>query len=337
MDIGEYLTGVEIRKRKNFILSALRMGVKVKIISADFRLLEFSWRGRKRVLLNDRPYFNSSPSTSFTKNKELTKILLERAGIRVPRGAYAGSASEALRLMHKLGIFFPIVIKPIDAAEGFCVTIGVGNESELRSTVKKMQASLRESKWNLSGLFMVEKLVKGNDFRILVLNGKIIACAQRVPAYIEGDGKTKIRDLIKKFNSARLFAYLLKIDTDIMKLLKEKSLTLNSILENRTRLQLRRNANISTGGRAIDKTGAVSKRFRDIALRSIGALGLNYGGIDIMTDDISSNNPRQPYFVIEINGAPDYDPHEKPLVSGKGVRVSELLVREFMGQKDIIK
>ena len=77
----------------------------------------------------------------------------------------------------------------------------------------------------------------------------------------------------------------------------------------------------------------MSERFKKIALKGTRALGLNYGGIDIMTNDISSNDQRQPYFIIEINGNPDYEPHDKPIVSGRGVDVAKILVKEFMGIK----
>lgn len=76
-----------------------------------------------------------------------------------------------------------------------------------------------------------------------------------------------------------------------------------------------------------------SKRFKNIALDSMHALGLDYGGIDIITEDIASNDRKQPYFIIEINGNPDYEPHGKPIVSGKGVDVAKILVKEFMGIK----
>jgi cyanophycin synthetase len=331
--IQEYLEGVKDKKRKNFILAALKMGVKIGVLSEDFRLLKLSWKGKKRILYKSKTYINKDPSAYFTKNKEITKILLQDAGINVPKGIFARNYADALRLMEKEGIFFPVVVKPLDAAEGFCVTVDIQNKKELAAAVKKIKHSKNKYRMQLSGFFMVEKLVSGNDYRILVLNNKVIACAERVPAYVTGDGKNNIRNLIKIFNKKRPPAYLLKTDTSVLMLLREKNLTLNSIMPKGQHLQLRKNANISTGGRAVDKTGKVSKRFVDIASKCTKALGLNYGGIDIMTDDITSNNPLHPYFIIEINGNPDYEPHEKPLVSGKGVHVAEILVKEFMGIK----
>lgn len=328
--LQKYLDKVRNKKRKSFLLAALKMGVKIDVLSGDFRLLRLSWRGKSKILFRSKAHFNKKPSTFFTHNKEITKILLQEAGISVPLGIFSRKFSGALHQMNKKKLSFPVVAKPIDASEGFCVTIGISNKKELASAINKIRRLKVRYPRPLSDLFMVEKLVPGNDYRILVLNKKIIACAQRVPAYIVGDGKTKIKDLIKNFNSKRLSLYQIIVDASLSLDLKQKNLNPNSIILKGQYLQLRKNANICTGGRAIDKTGQVSKRFEKISLKCMEALGLNYGGIDIMTDDISSNDSKQPYYIIEINADPDYEPHEKPIVEGKGVRVSEILVKEFM-------
>jgi len=331
--LQKYLNRVRNKKRKNFLLTALKMGVNIDVISADFRLLRLSWRGKSKVLFRSKAHFNKKPSTFFTHNKEITKILLQEAGISVPLGIFSRNFSGALRQMNRKKLPFPVVAKPIDASEGFCVTVGIRDKKELATAINEIMRLKVKYPRPLSDLFMVERLVSGNDFRILTLNKKIIACAQRVPAHIVGDGKTKIKDLIKNFNSKRVSLYQIKVDSSLSLELKKRNLNLNSIISRGQYLQLRKNANICTGGRAIDKTGQVSKRFEKIALKCMEALGLNYGGIDIMTDDISSNNPSQPYYIIEINADPDFEPHEKPIIEGKGVKVGEILVKEFMNQR----
>jgi cyanophycin synthetase len=330
MTAKEYLKKVKDKKRRKFLLTALKMGVKLEVVSSDFRLLKLSWRGRNKILHKSKPYFNLNPSPFLTQNKEITKILLQEYGINVPSGIYAKSYKEALRLMERSKMNFPVVVKPLDAAEGFCVTIGITSKKDLAAAIRMIRHSKDKYSLDLSGIFMIEKLVTGNDFRILVLNKKIIACAQRVPAQIRGDGKSKIYELIKKYNFKRPPSYLLRIDSDARKILRENNYSPSSVLPKGRILQLRKNANISSGGKAVDMTGRVSRRFKKISFACMKALGLNYAGIDIMTNDISSNDPRQPYSIIEVNGDPDYDPHGKPIAHGKGVDVAKILVEEFM-------
>jgi cyanophycin synthetase len=330
MGIKAYLKKVKSRRGKKFIQTALRMGVGIEVLSGDFNVLKLSWRGVTKLLYNEKIHFNLNPGPNIAKNKEATKLLLRENGINAPAGIYAGSYSEALRLMTRKKISFPVVVKPIDASDGIGVMVGIENKKELSEAISKMRLSLKKSKKKSSGLFVIEDVKVGRDYRILILNNRVIACAERVPAHIIGNGKSKVKALIENFNKARPPKYLLKIDADILKTLRKNNLTLSSILAKKQYLQLRRNANISTGGKAVEKTGDISKRFIKIARKCVRALGLNYAGIDLITDDISSNDTRKPYCVIEVNGYPEYEPHEKPIISGRGTNVTEILVNEFM-------
>ncbi|MFA5871784.1 MAG: hypothetical protein WC858_03585 [Parcubacteria group bacterium] len=333
MNIQDYLKKVKSRRGKKIIQTALKMGAKVQILSRDFNILKLSWRGKTKLLYNEQIHFNLNPGPKIAKNKEATKLLLRENDINAPAGVYAGSYSEALRLMQNKQINFPIVLKPIDASDGIGVLVGVENKKELSTAISRMRLSLKKSKKKSSGLFIIENVKSGRDYRILILNNQVIACAERMPAHVIGDGKSKIKELVSNFNKTRPPRYLLKIDADILKTLRRNRLTPGSILAKGQYLQLRRNANISSGGKSIDKTGNISKRFVKIAQRCVRALGLNYAGIDIMTDDISLDDPHKPYCIIEINGYPEYEPHEKPIVSGKGVKVAEILVKEFMRRR----
>jgi cyanophycin synthetase len=232
--------------------------------------------------------------------------------------------------MKKEKISFPVVIKPLDMAKGMGVSVNVKNEKQVSLAIKKIEKLQKKAPQKYSNFFMIEEMVSGNDYRILVLNNSVVACAQRIPATITGDNRTPIIDIIKSFNAQRPPAYQIKIDNEIKYFLKKHHLALGSILKKNQQLQLRENANISSGGRAIDLTKKISPRFKKIALQAFNALGLTYAGIDIITTDITANSSSQKYWIIEINGAPDYDIHEKPLIEGPGVDITNQLVDFFM-------
>jgi len=329
--LQKYLNSIKKTRQRFFIETALKMGIKVEIVSENFRILKFSDGKKSNLLYKEQFFFNKKPSIFFAKNKEITKILLGKEGLSVPSGIFAKNYGEAVRLIKKKGLNFPLVAKPIDAAKGLGVTLNITSFSELKKAISKIQRLTKKiTSMECSGEFIVETMKKGNDFRVLVLNNKVVGCIQRIPAYLIGDGKNNIERLIEIFNKTRPISYKIKIDKELLKKIAMLNLDLSSILKKNQRVQLRDNANISSGGKAIDKTPSISPRFTKIATRAANALGLNFAGIDVMTADIASNNLKQPYFIIEINGAPDYDIHEKPIVSGKGVKVTELLVKEFI-------
>lgn len=330
LSLKKYLTALPNNRAKSFLKKALSLGAKIEVLSEKFKILKITYQNKTKFLLKENLFLNKKPGTLFTKNKEITKILLRDAAIHIPFGIHAKSYAEALSLMKKSNLNYPVVVKPIDAAKGLGVTVGVTDDNELKKSIEKINACLKNSDMKCSGDFLVEKIAPGKDFRVLVVKNKVAACAERVPAYIIGDGKTALKQLVDKFNKKRPNNYSIVIDNELKKVLAEKRLTLETILKNKEKVVLRKNANISSGGRAFDRTKNISPRFKNIAIKASAVLGLNYSGVDIMTEDISSNNPSQEYFVIEINGAPDYDIHEKPVIIGKGVDVSKILFEEFM-------
>lgn len=333
MDLKNYLLTIQSDRKKKFIRTAIEMDIGIEILSEKFRLLKFVQGERMKYLFDDSFFFNRKPGTFFTKNKELTKILLRQNNIKTPTGIHAENLQQAIKLMKTKNILYPVVVKPLDAAKGIGVTVGVKNQIELEKAIQYAKKCIKQcSNMTCSGDFLVEKMKTGKDFRILVLNNKVIACTERVPAYIKGNGSKNIETLIRDFNKNRPRNYILKIDKELLNTLKRNDLNISSVLKSGQQVKLRENANISSGGRAIDKTSEISDHFINIALKSAKVLGLNYAGVDIMTNDITSNSSDQPYFVIEINGAPDYDIHEKPVVTGEGVNVTRILVEEFMKQ-----
>lgn len=309
--------------------TALKMGVKIRIVSAEHRILEWRWRGRRWLTMNGYHALNGLPETDLSANKEITKAVLEDAGVRVPRGIIATSVPEAEKRMKQQRISFPVVVKPIDGAKGCGVTVDVRSRAAMQRAVAEVRDYWQHHHLSRVKLFMVEEMIQGNDYRVLVLNGKAVACVHRIPAHVIGDGALTIGELFEQLNRTRPASYYLLVDDEVTGSLRLNGYTLDTVLDAGEYVQLRRHANVSAGGLSIDYSATISPRFMAIAQKSAAALGFYFTGIDIMVDDITSNNPRQPYAVIEVNGAPDYDIHEKPVVHGRGRNITRMIIEHM--------
>lgn len=257
-----------------------------------------------------------------TKNKNLTKRILDETGIKTPKGIVASSFNEAATLIKEDGLSYPLIVKPIDGSLATGVTWNICSKGELKKAVSALRRNKSFEKLNK---FLVEEMFIGDEFRVLVLNKKFISCVKKVPASVVGDGCSNIGKLIEFFNSKRMKGFEIKIDTIVRNTLKKNKLTLTSILPSGFILKLRNNLNMSDGGRCIDCTDEINKHFKDICEVAAKTLGLTYGGIDFMTKKITDKNSE--YVILEINPNPYYNMHEKPLVEGKGVDISSKILK----------
>ncbi|SFI61178.1 cyanophycin synthetase [Kaistella treverensis] len=242
-------------------------------------------------------------------NKYQTKNILDDAGIPVPHGSICTSIEDLEVICEELG--FPLVIKPAGANHGRGVSINIQDLFSARQAFDEAK-DFRSS-------VMVEKYVEGKDFRLLVINGKLVAAAQRQPAQVKGDGKSTIRELIDKVNADpnRGEGHLkvltkISVDADTEKLLNQKNYTLENVPAENETVVLKSTANLSTGGTAIDVTDRVHLENRFLAERTAAFLGLDICGIDIITPDIAVPLAENNGAVIEVNAAPGFRMHLAP-------------------------
>ena len=208
-------------------------------------------------------------------------------------------------------ISYPIVTKPVDGNHGKGATTNILNwEDALRG----MQAAKKFSRG-----VIVEKFIAGFDHRVLVINYKFICAAKRTPASVIGDGKSTIQQLIDKVNEDPRRGYghekvltSIKVDEFTEKILKEKNLSLNSVLKKDEELWLKPTANISTGGTATDVTDLVHPDNIFMCERIARIVGLDICGIDIMTPDLSQPISDIGGAVLEVNAAPGFRMHLAP-------------------------
>lgn len=316
-------------KMKTFIRRALALSVSVDILSEDPPMFRISRDGVSAIVFKGYLPLNTKNSVLIANDKRLTKILLDHDGLLTPKGCVAKTVEEAVYGADMLR--FPLVVKPVDGSCGIGITIGITDADAMKSAVESVFRAREASKLLKDERFIVEEMASGNDYRVLVLDGEVIACVRRDPASVVGNGRDPISGLIEAFNMSRPEPFRIRVDSLVEELLATQKIGLNDIPGEGLVIRLRRNANVSMGGTPVDQTAEISQRFKKIAVSAAKSLGLRFAGIDIYTRDIASDAEEDTYVVLEVNGnLIDYDIHEKPLVSGDGVDVSGILIERLL-------
>lgn len=242
-------------------------------------------------------------------DKEETKDLLEQAEIPVPKGEIIRSEEGLESALRRID--FPIVIKPIDGNHGRGITTNI--------TTKENAIIAFHAAKNVSRSVIIEKYIKGDDYRVLVINYKLVAAALRTPARVIGDGKSTIEKLIEEVNKhpkrgyghEKVLTYI-TVDDMTLTILKNKNLTLKSILKKSEVLNLKDTANLSTGGTSEDVTDLVHPYNVFMCERIARIIGLDICGIDIMTSTLTEPLPDTNGAVIEVNAGPGFRMHLDP-------------------------
>lgn len=252
---------------------------------------------------------SSNIAVEIACDKEETKNLLEAAAIPVARGETIYSEEGLREVVSRLG--FPLVIKPVNGNHGRGATINILN---LEQALEGFRAAKQISRG-----VIVERFVKGFDYRLLVVNYQFVAAALRQPAHVCGDGKHTVRQLVDIVNADPRRGYghenvltAIKIDEMALQILEEKGLTVESVLPPGEILYLKRTANLSTGGTATDVTDLVHPYNVFMAERIARVIGLDICGIDLMTPDISIPAKEAGGAVLEVNAAPGFRMHLAP-------------------------
>lgn len=270
-------------------------------------------------------------SVDTASNKELTKRLLQRVGIPVPDGDIVYTENSAVFAAEKLG--YPVIVKPYNGNQGKGVSGELTDEYMVREAFKEA------SKY--SNAAIVEKYVKGKDFRILVVGDGVAAVAERKQPTVKGDGVRTVAQLIEKENKNRLRGEdhekpltRIKIDPNLISTLTKQNVHLDYVLEKGRIIKLRENSNLSTGGTAHDRTDEAHAEVCGIAVKAAKTVGLDIAGVDIATRDISKPLAETGGVVLEVNAAPGLRMHLYPS-SGKPRNVAKDILDHLVppGQK----
>lgn len=254
--------------------------------------------------------FTSILGVELASDKEGTKRILRDAGIPVPKGMTIYYLDELEEAIETVG-GYPIVIKPLDGNHGRGITINI---TSWEQAIEAYDAA-RE----VSRAAIVERFYQGRDHRILVVNGKVVAVAERIPAHVVGDGYSTIEQLIEETNQDPRRGeghdnVLTKIDLDrtSWQLLERQGYTLDTVLPKGEICYLRATANLSTGGISVDRTDDIHPENVWIAQRVAKTIGLDIAGIDVVTQDISRPLREVDGVIVEVNAAPGFRMHVCP-------------------------
>lgn len=251
----------------------------------------------------------SSIGVELACDKEDTKFLLEKAQVPVPKGEIIKTEAGLKDAVRYIG--YPLVVKPINGNHGRGISTNVGTWDEAVFALEQAK--------KVSNSVIVEKFITGEDYRLLVVDYKLVAAAKREPAHVKGDGKSTIQQLIDEVNADPRRGYghekvLTRITVDPITeaILTSKKLTLESVIPDGEKLFLKDTANLSTGGTAIDVTDIVHPDNVFMAERIARIIGLDVCGIDIMTSDIRIPLEETGGAVLEVNAAPGFRMHLSP-------------------------
>ena len=247
-------------------------------------------------------------------DKEGTKTILSDAGVPVPQGTVIQYLDELEEAIATVG-GYPIAIKPLDGNHGRGITLDI-NSWEEAETAYDMASEASKTRSTI-----VERFYRGSDHRILAIDGKVVAVAERIPAHVVGDGKSTIEELIAATNrdpnrGVGHDNVLTKITVDrtSLSVLEKQGYELKTVLPQGKTAYLRATANLSTGGIAIDRTDEIHPENVWLAERVAKIIGLDIAGIDVVTLDITKPLRESNGVIVEVNAAPGFRMHAAPSI-----------------------
>ena len=248
-------------------------------------------------------------AVDIASNKEETKRLLQEQAIPVAKGITISSTEGVDEAIRRVG--FPLVFKPLDGNHGRGISINIKNRED---AVEAYEFAAR-----ISRKVIVERYVTGYDFRVLVIDNKMVAAALRDPAHVKGDGTSTVQQLIDIENTDPRRGYghenvltLITVDRDTLDLLEKKGYPLDTVPAAGEKVFVKSTANLSTGGTSVDVTDHVHPQNIFICERISKIIGLDICGIDIMAENLTEPLTETGGVVLEVNAAPGFRMHIAP-------------------------
>ncbi|WP_071453671.1 cyanophycin synthetase [Gloeomargarita lithophora] len=275
-------------------------------------MIQFGYGCYQRRIQATQTNFTSILGVELAGDKEGTKRMLAEAGIPIPHGTVIRREQDLAPAIQAVG-GYPVVLKPLDGNHGRGITLDIHTLVQAQVAYDLAVAESR------AGRVIVERFHRGHDHRILVVNGQVIAVAQRVPAHVTGDGTLTIAELVAQVNRDPQRGeghdnVLTKIiwDETTESILSHQGYQPGTVLRRGEVAYLKRTANLSTGGTAVDCTDAMHPENVWLAVRAAAAVGLDIAGIDVVTTDITQPLRATDGVVVEVNAAPGFRMHYRP-------------------------
>jgi cyanophycin synthetase len=293
------------------IAAARRQKIPVRFRTSPLMLLEL---GTGRYLRRYRSMTTSRTShvaLTLSNNKSETTRLLKEAGLPVPRGMVVTSVETAIAAAEKIG--YPVVLKPVHGGQGRGLAVDLRSPEQIAASFEAAAtATSRRS-------VIVEEFLPGAEHRILVIDGKVAAVSERIPAHVVGDGKRTIEQLIALTNADPLRGHrhtriLTRItpDDETRETLARAGMTLQSVPNEGAYVPLKRVSNLSQGGTARDRTDEIHPENARVAGLAARVIGFDVCGLDMITPDLTRPIWEVGGAIIEVNGEPGPRLHLHP-------------------------
>jgi cyanophycin synthetase len=254
---------------------------------------------RKFQIAND--FFSGKALTAY---KDLTYLALKENNIPTPKSIcfYRKTLAEKEIGAKLSSLNYPLVIKDAKGSNSRGVFTNIKNVTMAKETI------LREIK-NYSSL-IVQEMVFGKEYRVLILNNKAIGVLEMIPPRIFGDGKSTVRELLKKKQTKKYKET--KIDQALHEILEEQGIAIDSVAEQNREIFVKKNSCLAEGGETRDVTDLINPHIEHLCAKAAKIMGKYLVGIDIICEDIHKDPLNQPFSILEINGKPDVYIHYKP-------------------------
>ncbi|TRW80680.1 N-acetylglutaminylglutamine synthetase [Mycolicibacterium sp. 018/SC-01/001] len=278
---------------------ALRRGIWVEVLDAEAGEMRLSHGGRSVVTRESLSEYTSAVAMSRCDDKRLTRRIVSEAGIVVPKGRLATFDDADHEFLAEVG---DVVVKPTRGEQGKGITVGVNGDEELDAALARAREQHPE--------VLIEQRAEGDDLRLVVIDKKVVAAALRLPAEVTGTGKHTIRELIETQSRRRAAATggesTIPMDIVTETTVRESGYSFDDVLDEGTRLRVRRTANLHQGGTIHDVTATVHPELCRVAVAAAEAIGIPVTGIDLLVPDVTQPD----YVFIEANERPGLANHE---------------------------
>ncbi len=248
-------------------------------------------------------------SVELASDKEETNKILGSLGLPIPKQMLVQHQDRAIQAAHRIG--FPVVTKPYNGNHGRGISIRLTTDEEVAIGFDAAKEHSRS--------VIVESFLEGDDHRLLVVNGELVAATKRTPGQVIGDGKQTVAQLVAQVNSDprrgvghEKVLTRIEIDAQANMMLARLEMNADSIPDLGQIVPLRSTANLSTGGTATDVTDIIHPDNRDMAIRAIRAIGLDVGGVDFLSKNIAESYREIGGGICEVNAAPGFRMHVAP-------------------------
>ncbi|NUR99082.1 MAG: ATP-grasp domain-containing protein, partial [Kribbellaceae bacterium] len=254
-----------------------------------------------------------SIAVDVASDKDLTTRLLASAGLPVPRSESVRTVEEAVSVANKIG--YPVVCKPLDGNHGRGVCLNLQDADAVREAFPIAAEQSRR------GFVIVENFVTGKDYRCLIINGRMEAIAERVPAHVVGDGVHTVAELVDITNADprrgvghEKILTRITINNAARQLVRDQGFELDDVPPEDVMVKLTLTGNMSTGGISIDRTWEAHPENVEIAEEAARMIGLDIAGIDFICPDITQPVRETGGAICEVNAAPGFRMHTNPTI-----------------------